>query len=162
MFKKPIKTGSANLDEINHINQEEINLKKEQYEQIVSDIRNSGIDIDSAVEFIKGTFKDATKDTTKAFLKVAKKNVPKLKMAFISENVVPHFVGIYLIDEAFEDVRDAIGDPKFMTYLLGLYVIVHAKLFEAELDDLIRFSLAEMLFYTAIAVSEQIENAEVE
>jgi hypothetical protein len=49
-----------------------------------------------------------------------------------------------------------------MTYLLGLYVIVHAKLFEAELDDLIRFSLAEMLFYTAIAVSEQIENGEVE
>lgn len=147
-----IKKGISNLDNIKGINVNTIFDKKEQYQEMIKSIKESGIDLDIIVDSILLDFRIKTEINTKAFAKIAKNNNEKQKLNFVKEFIVPRWVLIESKESNLGDIRTFLDNKKFLTYLMGIFITIHSKNLIDKINELTTYIVAEMFYMTMIEV----------
>lgn len=114
-------------------------------------LNENGICVELIVSEIIEIFKVKSEFSTKQFYKISKgKNTEKKILNFITQAILPIWVryiekdNIYLFD-----LRDNLDTDVFKTYIAGIYIVIHSKSMESNLNQLLELILVEM-FYMGI------------
>jgi len=153
---------SKNSVDLSYLNKNKdiINKTKEEYETLINQVIEVGIDLDSATEVIIKDFRIKSEHSTKQFYKLSKnkKSTKKDYFKFYKKNIYPLWKNI--IEDKFEFIKDyknILSEDIYYSYLIGMYIVIHSKAFQEKMEDFVKFSLAEMSLKAAVIVSKEKE-----
>ena len=143
-------------------NEEKIIEKKKLYEEKRKKLIENGIDIPGYRDIILKQFKKETLRYTKEFYKISKKKDPIRVLKFVKKNILPQFEKNVIIDDYIKEVYTILNNDQkesfnvFLTYLTGIFIIIHSKAFEKKENDFVDTIITEMFIRTFSKIQKEL------
>jgi len=124
--------------------------KRKLYEEKRKKLIENGINIPEYRNIILNQFKKNTLKYTREFYKIAKKKDPIKILKYTKKNILPEFEKNVYIDENIKEICNILNnDTKesfnvLLTYITGLFIIIHSKAFEKKESDFVDTIITEM------------------